>query len=86
VSTHDEQDKFSIVIEDNGMGMSPEILNKIFNPFFTTKVVGKGTGLGLTMTYDIITKVHQGKLRVESEEGKYARFFIEIPKNLKNNY
>ncbi len=80
VKTINHDDSFSIIIEDNGKGMSEEVLSKIFNPFFTTKPSGKGTGLGLTMTYDIITKMHHGSISVESKEGEFSRFIIIIPK------
>ncbi len=83
ISTKSDNGSFTITIEDNGKGMSDEVLAKVFNPFFTTKSTGKGTGLGLTMTYDIITKVHKGKVSVQSELDKFTRFIIEIPKNLK---
>jgi signal transduction histidine kinase len=78
-----DNDYFSISIEDNGKGMSHEVLQKIFNPFFTTKPTGKGTGLGLTMTYDIVTKMHQGQVQVESEVNQFTRFIISIPNTLK---
>jgi signal transduction histidine kinase len=85
VKSHNLERSFQCIVEDNGKGMSEELQHKIFNPFFTTKPTGKGTGLGLTMTYDIVTKMHQGSIHVESEEGKYSRFIIEIPKNLNPN-
>ena len=62
--------------------MKKEVLNKIFNPFFTTKPAGKGTGLGLTMTYDIIKKMHKGSINVESKEGEFTKFEIIISKHL----
>jgi len=68
-----------VMVEDNGPGIPQSILDKIFQPFFTTKPSGSGTGLGLSLSYDIITKVHGGKLMVESEEGQYTRFIIELP-------
>jgi signal transduction histidine kinase len=80
VKTINNGKSFSIIIEDNGKGMSKELQSKIFNPFFTTKPAGKGTGLGLTMTYDIITKMHNGSINIESREGEFSRFIIEIPK------
>jgi signal transduction histidine kinase len=55
------------------------VLDKIYQPFFTTKPTGQGTGLGLSMSYDIITKAHNGELKVETAEGEYARFIITIP-------
>ncbi len=82
VETHNGEDSFSIIITDNGKGMNKEVLNKIFNPFFTTKPAGKGTGLGLTMTYDIIKKMHKGNINVESKEGEFTKFEIIISKHL----
>jgi signal transduction histidine kinase len=54
-------------------------MDKIFQPFFTTKPAGEGTGLGLSMSYDIITKGHGGELKVETKEGEYAEFIIYLP-------
>ena len=84
ISTQCVGDNVVIKIKDNGSGMSQEVIDNIFTPFFTTKAAGKGTGLGLTMTYDIITKLHKGKLSVESKEGEFTVFTIEIPNNLKS--
>lgn len=68
-----------IAIEDNGPGMGHETLKRIFEPFFTTKPVGLGTGLGLSVSYYIITENHGGKLEVKSEPEKGSRFIIRIP-------
>ncbi len=68
-----------IEIEDNGPGMSDEVRKRIFEPFFTTKPIGEGTGLGLSVSYFIITETHGGSLRVESSAGKGARFIIRLP-------
>ncbi len=68
-----------IRIRDNGMGIPDKILNKIYQPFFTTKPAGQGTGLGLSLSYDIITTEHNGQLNVETKEGEYAEFIIELP-------
>jgi len=68
-----------ITIQDNGLGIPQSILDKIYQPFFTTKPTGQGTGLGLSMSYDIITKVHGGELKVDTQEGEYATFIITIP-------
>lgn len=67
-----------ILVSDTGCGISKENLSRIFDPFFTTKDVGKGTGLGLAVSYGII-KEHHGKIEVKSEEGKGAAFIITIP-------
>jgi two-component system NtrC family sensor kinase len=68
-----------IRIRDNGNGISKKIADKIFQPFFTTKPTGQGTGLGLSMSYDIVVNAHDGMLSVESVEGEYAEFFIQLP-------
>jgi signal transduction histidine kinase/HAMP domain-containing protein len=82
VSTKNLGDKVEITIRDNGKGIPQDILDKIFNPFFTTKPTGKGTGLGLSLSYDIIVQEHKGDLKVNSEPGEFAEFIITIPKNL----
>ena len=69
-----------IRIRDNGTGIPPEIKDKIFNPFFTTKPAGEGTGLGLSMTHDIIVKQHGGTIRVDSEPGAYTEFIVILPR------
>ena len=68
-----------ISVKDNGIGVPQKVLDKIFQPFFTTKPTGEGTGLGLSMSYDIITKGHNGELKVETKEGEYAEFIIILP-------
>ncbi|UPL47838.1 ATP-binding protein [Hymenobacter sublimis] len=67
-----------IWVQDNGAGMSPEVLANIFQPFFTTKPAGEGTGLGLSLSYDIV-KSHGGTIRAESEEGRGSRFVVTLP-------
>jgi signal transduction histidine kinase len=69
-----------ITIEDNGPGMSQEVLKRIFDPFFTTKPIGKGTGLGLSISYSIV-KQHGGKIFAHSAPGVGSSFTIEIPKS-----
>lgn len=76
VITRNLKDGITISIRDNGNGIPDDIKSKIFQPFFTTKPAGSGTGLGLSMSYDIITKGHQGRLEVESELGHYTEFTI----------
>ena len=71
-------DKVEIRVADNGSGISQKILDKIFQPFFTTKPTGQGTGLGLSLSYDII-KAHGGNLNVETKEGEWTNFFVTIP-------
>ena len=68
-----------IRVRDNGEGISKEIADKIFQPFFTTKPSGEGTGLGLSLAYDIVTKGHGGKLTVSSKKGIYTEFTIVLP-------
>jgi len=80
-STRKVGDKIEIRIKDNGTGIPQNVIEKIFNPFFTTKPTGKGTGLGLSMSYDIITQIHKGKLEVQSKVGDYTEFIITIPEN-----
>lgn len=71
-----------IRIRDNGSGIPQTIVDKIFNPFFSTKPTGTGTGLGLSISYDIVTQMHKGELIVQTEEGQYTEFIIRLPKNL----
>ena len=68
-----------ITVQDNGSGIPNEIKDKIFQPFFTTKPTGEGTGLGLSLSYDIITKGHGGTIEVDTIEGKGTSFIINIP-------
>jgi signal transduction histidine kinase len=58
------------------------VLEKIFNPFFTTKPAGSGTGLGLSISFDIVVQEHRGQITVDSKEGEYAEFVITIPKSV----
>ena len=81
VSTRKEKDKVEIKVKDNGNGIPQKVLDKIFQPFFTTKPTGQGTGLGLSLAYDIV-KAHGGELKVETEEGKGSTFIIYL--TLKN--
>jgi len=78
VTTKKENDKLIIVVGDNGVGISKKAVDKIFQPFFTTKPTGQGTGLGLSLSYDII-KAHGGELKVETKEGEGAVFIIQLP-------
>ena len=78
VSTKKLHDKIEIRVTDNGNGIPQKVLDKIFQPFFTTKPTGQGTGLGLSMSYDIV-KVHGGELKVETEENKGTTFIITLP-------
>jgi len=79
VSTRKLADRIEICVKDNGSGIPTELKDNIFQPFFTTKPTGKGTGLGLNLSYDIITKGHGGQLKVETEEGLGTRFIVQLP-------
>jgi signal transduction histidine kinase len=79
VSTKKEGNNIKIVVKDNGTGMQQKVAEKVFQPFFTTKPTGEGTGLGLSLSYDIITKGHGGEITVQSREGQYAEFIITLP-------
>jgi signal transduction histidine kinase len=70
--------KIEISIGDNGNGIPQKILDKIFQPFFTTKPTGQGTGLGLSLSYDII-KAHGGEITVNTKEGEGSEFIIQLP-------
>jgi signal transduction histidine kinase len=78
VTTKREENKIEIAIKDNGNGISQKILDKIFQPFFTTKPTGQGTGLGLSMAFDIV-KGHGGEIKVETSEGEGCEFVIQLP-------
>jgi two-component system, NtrC family, sensor kinase len=78
VSTKNTGTHVEIRVKDNGPGIPSEIIDKIFQPFFTTKPTGHGTGLGLSLSYDII-KAHRGELKVETKEGEGSEFIVEIP-------
>lgn len=79
ISTKFDGDKVILNIRDNGLGMSEEVKQKLFNPFFTTKPTGEGTGLGLSISHDIIVKIHNGSVKVDAKEGEFASFEITLP-------
>ena len=79
VKTKMHPDAVHIIVRDNGNGIPQKVIDKIFQPFFTTKPTGEGTGLGLSMSYDIITKGHGGELKVATKEGEFAEFTIILP-------
>jgi two-component system, NtrC family, sensor kinase len=83
VSTKKLENAIEISIQDNGNGIPDAIKDKIFQPFFTTKPTGQGTGLGLSLAYDIVTKGHGGTLEVENAKEVATEFIITLP--LKNN-
>jgi signal transduction histidine kinase len=78
VTTKKENGKIGIKVKDNGNGIPQKVLDKIFQPFFTTKPTGQGTGLGLSLSYDIV-KAHGGELKVETKEGEGSEFVILLP-------
>ncbi len=77
VTTKKRGDKVSVSIKDNGNGIPQKVLDKIFQPFFTTKPAGQGTGLGLSLSYDTV-KAHGGELKVETKEGEWTEFIINL--------
>jgi signal transduction histidine kinase len=79
ISTRKLEDRIEVKVKDNGNGIPQKVLEKIFQPFFTTKPTGQGTGLGLSLSYDIITKGHGGELKVETKEGEGSEFIIQLP-------
>ena len=79
VKTRRDKAKVEIEVSDNGGGIPQRILDKVFQPFFTTKPSGQGTGLGLSLSYDIITKGHGGELRVKTNENEGTSFIIVLP-------
>jgi signal transduction histidine kinase len=79
VSTKQLNGKVEIRIGDNGNGIPADIIDKIFQPFFTTKPTGEGTGLGLSLSYDIVTKMHCGELKVKTKENEGSEFIIKLP-------
>ncbi|MFI5159911.1 MAG: sensor histidine kinase [Sphingobacteriales bacterium] len=79
VSTKVKGKSVEIIVKDNGTGIPEEIRDKILQPFFTTKPTGQGTGLGLSLSYDIVVKAHDGKIDVKSKEGEGSEFIIILP-------
>jgi signal transduction histidine kinase len=73
-------DKVEIRIRDNGLGIPPEVREKMFNPFFTTKPAGEGTGLGLSITHDIVVKQHSGSIEVDTQPGEFTEIRIILPR------
>ncbi|MBN2354874.1 HAMP domain-containing protein [candidate division KSB1 bacterium] len=80
VTTKDLGDRVQLCLRDNGTGIPKKVVEKIFEPFFTTKPTGEGTGLGLSLSYDIIARMHKGELKVNTAEDQYTEFVILLPK------
>ena len=78
VSTKKNADRIEVMVKDNGTGISEKVVEKIFQPFFTTKPTGQGTGLGLSLAYDII-KAHGGEIKVETKENEGTEFIVSLP-------
>jgi signal transduction histidine kinase len=79
VNTKKVEGTILITVKDNGPGMSEKVAEKVFQPFFTTKPTGEGTGLGLSLSFDIVTKGHGGELKVNTKEGEGSEFTIHLP-------
>lgn len=79
VGTKKLEGRIEIKVRDNGIGIPQKVLEKIYQPFFTTKPPGEGTGLGLSLSYDIVTKGHGGELKVDTREGEFAEFTVQLP-------
>ena len=85
VSTLTKNGSIEIKVKDNGNGIPDAIKDKIMQPFFTTKPTGEGTGLGLSLSYDIVVKGHGGSIAVDTKEGVYTEFIVQLPNNLTTN-
>jgi signal transduction histidine kinase len=79
-ATRNLGDSVEISVRDSGTGIPPEVRDKMFNPFFTTKPVGEGTGLGLSLSHDIIVKQHAGSIDVDTQPGEFTEFRIVLPR------
>jgi two-component system NtrC family sensor kinase len=84
ITTKNSDDGTEILIQDNGIGMSADVKQKIYNPFFTTKEVGKGSGQGLAISYSTIVENHGGSIDVESTIGEVSVFIIRLPRQIEN--
>ena len=78
VATKRKDGKAEISVKDNGNGIPPKVVDRIFQPFFTTKPTGVGTGLGLSLSYDIVKK-HHGEIKVQTKESEGSEFVIQLP-------
>ena len=79
VSTKKIDSLVEVAVKDNGTGIPQKVLDKIYQPFFTTKPTGQGTGLGLSLSYDIITKEHGGTIKANTKEDEFAEFVLQLP-------
>ena len=82
MTTRDLSEAVEIRVRDNGTGISATVRDRIFEPFFTTKPAGEGTGLGLSLSYDIVVQQHGGRLTVESEPGAFSEFVVTLPRSM----
>ena len=80
-ATRDLGDRVEIRIRDSGSGIPPDVQEKMFNPFFTTKPAGEGTGLGLSLSYDIVVKQHAGTIEVDTQPGQFTEFRVILPRS-----
>jgi signal transduction histidine kinase len=81
LSTREFGGAVEIRVRDNGIGIPPDIEDRLFQPFFTTKPTGEGTGLGLSMSYDIVTQQHGGSISVDSKVGEFSEFTVRLPRS-----
>jgi two-component system, NtrC family, sensor kinase len=81
-ATRNLGDRVEITIRDNGIGIPPDVKEKMFNPFFTTKPAGEGTGLGLSISHDIIVKQHSGSIEVETQPGEFTEIRVILPRTV----
>ena len=79
VEENTAEDRLLIEVEDNGPGMQPDALKRVFEPFYTTKDVGCGTGLGLSVSYFIVTNNHGGTMEARCDQGRGATFIVRLP-------
>jgi signal transduction histidine kinase len=82
LTTRNRGDEIEVRVRDNGIGIPPEIRDKLFQPFFTTKPTGEGTGLGLSISYDIVVQEHGGSIAVDSHPGEFTEFTLRLPRNV----
>ena len=86
ISSRNLGDSVAVQVRDNGTGIPRDAIDKVFDPFFTTKPTGEGTGLGLSLSYDIVVKQHHGRFEVESREGEFTEFTVTLPRTLPDEH